>query len=60
MDMSVQDILAGDHEEHAILLHNFILHLIMVKEQNSGVNRRSIFRTGQRTEVFTSNFLKIQ
>lgn len=46
-----QDILAGDDEEHAILLHNFILHLIMLKEGNAGANRRPPGRTGLRTEV---------
>ncbi|CAM9501087.1 unnamed protein product [Ectocarpus fasciculatus] len=46
------DILAGDDEEHAILLHNYILHLIMVKEGVSGGNRRPPGRTGLRTEVY--------
>ena len=46
-----QDILAGDDEEHAILLHNYILHLIMVKEGISGANRRPPGRSGLRTEV---------
>ncbi|CAM9133752.1 unnamed protein product [Ectocarpus sp. 12 AP-2014] len=46
------DILAGDHEEHAILLHNYILHLIMVREGISGSNRRPPGRTGLRTEVY--------
>lgn len=49
--MGRQDILAGDDEEHAVLLHNFVLHLIMLKEGNSGANRRPPGRTGQRTEV---------
>eukprot|EP00903_Cladosiphon_okamuranus_P014903 g13800.t1 len=46
------DILAGDDEEHAILLHNYILHLIMLKEGISGANRRPPGRTGLRTEVY--------
>lgn len=48
-----QDVLAGDHEEHAILLHNFILHLIMIKERNVGANCRPLNRTCQRTEART-------
>ncbi|CAM9149740.1 unnamed protein product, partial [Hapterophycus canaliculatus] len=46
------DILAGDDEEHAILLHNYILHLIMAKEEISGANRRPPGRSGLRTEVY--------
>lgn len=46
-----QDILAGDDEEHAILLHNYILQLIMLKEGTAGANRRPPDRSGLRTEV---------
>ncbi|CAM9591141.1 unnamed protein product, partial [Pylaiella littoralis] len=46
------EILAGDDEEHAIMLHNYILHLIMAKEGITGANRRPPGRTGLRTEVY--------
>lgn len=49
--MDLQEILAGDDEEHAIMLHNYILHLIMAKEGITGANRRPPGRTGLRTEV---------
>ncbi|CAM9934128.1 unnamed protein product, partial [Discosporangium mesarthrocarpum] len=46
------DILAGDDEEHAVLLHNYILCIIMKHEGYTGLSRRPIERTGRRTEVY--------
>lgn len=56
--VALKDILAGDDEEHAILLHNFILYLIMGKEGIAGASRRRPDRTGQRTEVRRTNHFR--